>query len=99
MIWRFADAPAKFRSLHINSSEPDWLVFVPRSFQSPDVDEAIVGGAASVSRYDPPGGGIVYVGMASIGSFAKGNVSFFQPPARMTAGDQPANARAAANKY
>ena len=66
-IWRFEDAPARLRSLHAGASEPDWLVLVPRSFHSPDVDEAIVRGAVSVSRFDAPGGDIVYVGMATMG--------------------------------
>lgn len=66
-IWRFEDAPARLRALHAGASEPDWLVLVPRTFHSPDVDEAIVRGAVSVSRFDTPSGDIVYVGMASMG--------------------------------
>lgn len=67
MVWRFAEAPAKFRSLHTHSGEPDWLVFVPRAMQSPDVDEAIARGAISVRRYDTPQGDIVYIGTALMG--------------------------------
>ena len=67
MVWRFAEAPAKFRALHPHSGEPDWLVFVPGSMQSPEVDEAVARGAISVARYDTPQGDSVYVGTALMG--------------------------------
>ncbi len=75
MIWRFADAPPKLRSLHVTSGGPDWLVFLPRSMQSADVEEEIVRGAICVARHHTTDGGIVFIGMASIGSVANDNAA------------------------
>jgi hypothetical protein len=72
MIWRFAEAPAELRSLHVNSDEPEWLAFVPRSLQAPDVDEAIMRGSGCISRYDTADGGVVYTGMAWVGLVSAG---------------------------
>jgi len=63
MTWRFADAPLVLRSLHVTSDEPEWLIFVPRSIQAPDVDQA-VRWTGCVSCYPAVDGGIVYIGVA-----------------------------------
>ena len=65
MTWRFADAPLTLRSLHVSADEPEWLIFVPKSIQAADVDEAVRSGGP-VSCYPAVDGGIVYIGSAQI---------------------------------
>ena len=83
MIWRFAEAPNHLKSLHCESSTPEWLVLIPRALSGIDLDEAILQGSkpGEVSRYETPEGDTVYVGNSRLDRLSQGPGTMARPSA------------------
>src|SRR5579863_8413816 len=64
MIWKFHDAPDKFRKMHRAAEPATWVAFIPRQIHGADVDEAIESrlGSDWASRYETDGGDVFYCG-------------------------------------
>jgi hypothetical protein len=63
-VWRFEDAPEKYRELSGHGGDEDWLAFVPDSMRDEFIGWLEGGswfGCCAVSRHDVPGG-VVHIG-------------------------------------
>jgi hypothetical protein len=65
-IWRFEDAPTKYRKLSTNGGDEDWLVFIPNSvaenvlmYGMPYWMESM--GCCSTDSYTLPNGDVVVI--------------------------------------
>lgn len=62
VVWRFEDAPERFRSLSTNGGDEDWLAFVPSGFPGGVPfwmgDSADGGWCNIVDWYDVEGGSV-----------------------------------------
>ena len=61
VIWRFRAAPRELQLLHHGAPAPEWLVFVPRSIRSQDLDTMILR-QGGVTRHQTLDGDLVYAG-------------------------------------
>lgn len=63
-VWRFEDAPAKYRRLSEHGGDEDWLAFIPQALAHDYIGwmaEGTAFGCCSVSEH-PVEGGLVRIG-------------------------------------
>lgn len=63
-VWRFADAPEKYRKLSEDGGDEDWLAVVPKALSEvpPWMGEGTSFGCCSVSERKLPNGDILVIG-------------------------------------
>lgn len=60
-VWKYEDAPEKYRSLSQHGGDEDWLAFVPEGMGRPGWMDVPAFGCCDVSAH-PVRGGVVYIG-------------------------------------
>ncbi len=63
-IWKFCDAPRKYRELSTNGGDEDWVAFIPDNMKDEYIgflEEGTSFGCCSVAELEVPGG-IIRIG-------------------------------------
>ena len=61
MVWRYQDAPLKYRLLSTNGGDEDWIAFIPEEFEGEWIgwlEQGTPFGCCSVEEHEVPGGKI-----------------------------------------
>jgi hypothetical protein len=67
MVWKYEGAPPRLQRLHNASTDPEWIVLVPRAVYRTDIDAAICATQSdrAINRYQTEDGDFVYIGDVS----------------------------------